>query len=91
MSVNRVVSGQLLLQEYVMVQGQATREEESASIAKSGTNGSASIEGIELADELGPIPSFPPLALDPKTGRMLPISDDQRIGTTWPSFSVATL
>ena len=27
-----------------------------------------------MFDELGPIPSFPPLSLDPETGRMLPLS-----------------
>ena len=60
-----------------MVQGQAPREKESGSIAKSGANGSGAIEGTELADELGPIPSFPPLVLDPETGRMLPVSDEE--------------
>ena len=60
-----------------MVRGQATREEKSGPIAMSGANGSGSIEGTELTDELGPIPSFPPLALDPETGRMLPISDEE--------------
>lgn len=60
-----------------MRQGQAAPEKESGSIAKSGANGSESIVRTELADELGPIPSFPPLALDPETGRMLPISDEE--------------
>jgi hypothetical protein len=31
----------------------------------------------ELADDRGPIPSFPPLALDPETGRILPISEHE--------------
>lgn len=52
-----------------------TREPNSA--VKSGANGSGSIEGTELIDELGPIPTFPPVALDPETGRMLPISDEE--------------
>ena len=60
-----------------MGQGQVTREKDSESVATSGVNGSRSIEGTELADDLGPIPSFPPLALDPETGRMLPISDGE--------------
>jgi len=60
-----------------MVQGQATREKISGSIATNGANGSGSIEGTELTDELGPIPSFRPLALDPETGRVLPISDEE--------------
>jgi hypothetical protein len=40
-------------------------------------NSSRSVEGTELVDELGPIPAFPPVALDPKTDRMLPISDEE--------------
>jgi hypothetical protein len=35
------------------------------------------VEGTELADELGPIPAFPPLALDPETGRMNPRSPEE--------------
>jgi hypothetical protein len=31
----------------------------------------------ELVDELGPIPSFPPVALDPETGRMIPLSREE--------------
>jgi hypothetical protein len=31
-----------------------------------------------LYDEEGPIPSFPPIPVDPATGRMLPISDEER-------------
>ena len=60
-----------------MGQGQATRQKDSESPATSGVIGPRSIEGTELADDLGPIPSFPPLALDPETGRMLPISDEE--------------
>jgi len=60
-----------------MARGQATREVKSGPIAMSAANGSGSIEGTELTDELGPIPSFPPLALDPETGRMLPIADEE--------------
>jgi len=76
-SVDRVVSGQSPQEQNVMVRGQATREKESGSFPNRGANGSGSVEGTELADELGPIPSFPPLALDPETGRMLPISDEE--------------
>ncbi len=36
--------------------------------AHRGVNGSGSVEGTELVDELGPIPTFPPVALDPITG-----------------------
>lgn len=60
-----------------MVHGQKPREKEPGSIARSGANGSGAFEGTELADELGPIPSFPPLALDPETGRVLPVSDQE--------------
>ncbi len=31
-----------------------------------------------LIDAEGPIPSFPPLTLDPATGRLLPMSEDER-------------
>ena len=31
-----------------------------------------------LSDEEGPIPSFPPLPLDPATGQLLPMSDEER-------------
>jgi hypothetical protein len=60
-----------------MVQGQATQEKEPGSIATSAANGCAVIEGTELADEIGPIPSFPPLVLDAKRGRLLAVSDDE--------------
>ena len=56
-----------------MVRGQAPPEAISESIATSGANGSASNEGTELTDELGPIGSFPPSVLDPETGRVLPV------------------
>jgi hypothetical protein len=62
---------------HVMGQSQATREKESESIARIDVNGSSPIERTELADDLGPIPSFPPLALDPETGRMLLITDEE--------------
>jgi hypothetical protein len=35
-------------------------------------------EPLPLCDAEGPIPKFPPLALDPRTGRMLPMSDEER-------------
>jgi hypothetical protein len=63
----------------VMREGHSTRDTESEAIAKSGMNGSTSIEATELADELGPIPSFPPLALDPATGRVLPVTDEEMV------------
>jgi hypothetical protein len=31
-----------------------------------------------LSDADGPIPTFPPLAVDPATGRLLPMSDEER-------------
>ena len=31
----------------------------------------------KLVDELGPIPTFPPLALDPETGQILPMSEEE--------------
>ncbi len=39
--------------------------------------GSLSGDGTELVDELGPIPTFPPLRRDPETGRMIPLSQDE--------------
>ena len=36
------------------------------------------IEQVSLCDSEGPIPVFPPLAIDPATGRVLPMSDDER-------------
>jgi hypothetical protein len=32
----------------------------------------------QLCDEQGPIPTFPPVQCDSKTGRMLPMSDEER-------------
>jgi hypothetical protein len=52
-------------------------QNELKSNANSGANGSGSNVATELVDELGPIPSFPPLALDPETGRILPVSDEE--------------
>src|SRR4051812_23757991 len=31
-----------------------------------------------LSDDEGPIPRFPPLPVDPVTGRLLPMSDEER-------------
>lgn len=39
--------------------------------------GSAPVDARELIDELGPIPTFPPLRLDPETGHMIPLSDGE--------------
>ncbi len=61
-----------------MEQSQITPAEETRSIGKGGENASVSVEGTELVDELGPIPTFPALALDPETGRMLPISEEEK-------------
>ena len=72
-----LVSGQSPREQNGMVDGQAVRENESGSIVNRGANGSGAIDGTQLADELGPIPSFPPLALDPETGRILPVSDEE--------------
>jgi hypothetical protein len=33
---------------------------------------------VPLSDSEGPIPTFPPVAIDPVTGRMLPMSDEER-------------
>jgi hypothetical protein len=65
------------MEAHVMGQSQATQEKESESIARIDVNGSSPIERTELADDRGPIPSFPPLALDPETGRMLLITDEE--------------
>ena len=35
-------------------------------------------EEIPLCDDEGPIPTFPPVAVDPVTGRILPMSDEER-------------
>jgi hypothetical protein len=61
----------------VIGEGHATREKGSEAIARSGMNGISPIDGTELADDLGPIPSFPPLALDPETGRVRPVTDEE--------------
>ena len=58
---------------------EATPEKERDSIANSVRNGSRTFEGSELVDEFGPIPSFPPSTLEPKTGRILPVSDEELI------------
>jgi hypothetical protein len=60
-----------------MVGAQATPEKDRESIGKCGRNGSVSFEGTELDDELGRIPSFPPLTFDPETGQILPVSDEE--------------
>jgi hypothetical protein len=60
-----------------MERSETTATRGSDSAVNRGSYGSPSIEGTELFDELGPIPTFPPVTLDPKTGRMLPISDEE--------------
>jgi hypothetical protein len=35
-------------------------------------------KGAPLSDSEGPIPTFPPLPVDPATGRLLPMSDEER-------------
>lgn len=35
-------------------------------------------EEIPLCDEDGPIPTFPSVAVDPATGRILPMSEEER-------------
>jgi hypothetical protein len=52
-----------------------TSAEETSSIAKPHENGSGSSEGSGLIDELGPIPTFPPAAVDPDTGQILAVSE----------------
>ena len=61
-----------------MEQSPIRSAEETSSITERGQNASVPVQGTELVDELGPIPTFPPLALDPKTGRMLPISEEEK-------------
>ncbi len=36
------------------------------------------VEHTPLHDDEGPIPTFPPLAVDPATGRLLPMCDEER-------------
>jgi hypothetical protein len=35
-------------------------------------------ESAPLCDSEGPIPTFPPVAVDPATGRILPMSEEER-------------
>jgi hypothetical protein len=74
-----ITSGVEMADEEVvfMERSETIPTQRSDSAVKSGANGPRSIEGTELIDELGPIPTFPPVALDPETGRMLPISDEE--------------
>jgi hypothetical protein len=60
-----------------MEQNQIPSAETTTSIAKRGENGSVSVQGAELVDELGPIPTFPPAAVDPNTGQILPMSEEE--------------
>jgi hypothetical protein len=60
-----------------MVGTSATPEKAPESITQNTGNGSRLSDGPELADELGPIPTFPPLTLDPATGRVLPVSNEE--------------
>jgi hypothetical protein len=61
-----------------MEQSSNTPAKESAPEVETSGHGSGSAEPPELVDELGPIPTFPPRAVDPKTGRVLPISEEER-------------
>lgn len=36
------------------------------------------VEHEPLCDSDGPIPTFPPVAVDPATGRLLPMSEEER-------------
>ena len=63
----------------VMGQGETIPTREPDFAVKSGANGSGSIEGTELVDELGPIPTlFPLAALDPGAGTTAPRSPMRR-------------
>jgi hypothetical protein len=57
---------------------QSTQTDGSVSIPESTANGQESLGAPRLTDEAGPIPAFSPASLDPRTGRMLPISDAER-------------
>jgi hypothetical protein len=60
-----------------MDHGHAAQTNESRSTIPDTSTGSSSVEGTDLVDELGPIPTFPPLRLDPETGRMIPLSQEE--------------
>jgi len=64
-------------EQYVMGQSEVRTKNESGAVADGGSSSASPIDSSTLADERGPIPSFPPLALDPETGRMIAISDEE--------------
>ena len=62
-----------------MVKASSAPERERPSIDSGARIGSDLLGQAELSEDLGPIPSFRPLSLDPETGRMLPVSDEELV------------
>ncbi len=60
-----------------MEKTQITPMDGSGSISECAANGLRSLGEPRLADDRGPIPGFPPASLDPATGRMLPMSNEE--------------
>jgi hypothetical protein len=60
-----------------MAKGQGRPATERGSDVHPGANGSKSGPAPELIDDRGPIPTFPPLALD-EDGRLIPLSPEER-------------
>jgi hypothetical protein len=60
-----------------MEHGHTIDTEGSSPTTPDVTGGSRCVQETELIDELGPIPSFPPLAVDPETGRIIPLSKEE--------------
>src|SRR5947209_19676824 len=60
-----------------MGQGHEIPPGESREADLNGETNFGTGEGMKLFDELGPIPSFPALSLDPQSGRMMPLSREE--------------
>jgi hypothetical protein len=60
-----------------MAHGHETQRHEPREVGLNRATDFRTEEGTELVDEMGPIPSFPPLSLDPLTGRVIPLSREE--------------